>query len=135
MSESKGKPPLQTIRTGGLSVNLWEQRDQDGKAFVTVNISKIYKDKEGNFRNGGSFGEKDLETLKTVIVNVQEELQKWKDYYRETGQARETDPPKNKQLDMAAKRDEVMREAAQAKENGQSHIPENAPKKTFDRVR
>src|SRR5687768_4787851 len=110
MSQSKN-PPIQTFRENNLSVKLWEQHSQDGNTFVTASIGKAYKDKEGNYHESHSFSLKDIEKLQTLLAETSKEMEKWHDYYRATGQMKET-TERPQPTDMAAKRDAVMREAA-----------------------
>jgi len=123
MSNSDKKPPIQTIRNGGINVKLWEQQGKDAP-FVTVNISKTYKDKSGNFKESQSFNAQDIDKLVAVLTKLQQELGKWQDYYRETGKA----APEPRVQTMAEKRDAALAQAQSApKAHPQDRTQEHAP--------
>ena len=127
MSDIKNQP-LQKLRNGAVNASLWEQTTKDNnKAFVTVSISKTYKTPKG-FKEGRSFSAKDLENLKDILPKVQEEVDKWQDYYRAIGRAPDAPQPektaKAPENNMVAKRDAVMKQAQEARQSTPSQSQE-----------
>ena len=122
MSTSDKKPPLQTLRQGAVNVKLWEQQGKDSP-FVTVNISKTYKDKSSKFKESQSFNAQDIDKLAALMPKLQQELGKWQDYYRETGKEK----PEPRPQTMAEKRDAALAQAQSAPQQNQDRIQEHAP--------
>lgn len=127
-TDKTANQPLQRLRDGGVNVTFWEQQTKKDTSFVTINISKTYKDKQGNFREGQSFTANDINKIATLMPVIQQKAQQIEAYFKETGRTPENPKPQN---DMAAKRDEVMKSAkdarashpSQSHENTQEHAP------------
>lgn len=129
MSDTKNQP-LQKFRDGAVNATLWEQTTKDDKAsFVTVTISKSYKDNNGAFKEGKSFTAQDIGKLETMLPTIKEETQKWQDYYRAIGRAPDTAQPEKsaptQQNDMVAQRDAAMKQAQDARNTGASPAQKN----------
>ena len=122
MSTSDKKPPIQTMRNGGVNVKLWEQQRKDS-SFVIVNISKTYKDRDGKFKEGYSFNVQDVDKLAALMPKLQQELGKWQDYYRENGKS----APEPRPQTMAEKRDAALAQAQSAPQQNQDRTQEHAP--------
>lgn len=58
MTEVQNKP-LQTIRDGALKATIWRNANDKGD-FISVTLSRIYKDHEGNFKETNSLSGSEL---------------------------------------------------------------------------
>ena len=126
-TQDKKQEPLQTISDGRAIINLWEQHSDKG-AFVTASVGCKFTNTQGEFKVGRSFTETDLLKLQAILPETLQEMEKWKEYYREVDRQQEAvqthdKPPKR---DMAAERDAVMQSASQSK-------PEQAQERTSSR--
>lgn len=52
--------PVKKFRIGYLSVSIWKQEVQGGKAFHTVELVRTYKDSSGALKNTSSLNQDDL---------------------------------------------------------------------------
>ncbi len=99
MTDDK-KPPLQSLRDGSLKIN-------------------SFKGQDGNWRNSKSFTQDDIIKLQPLLVEAQQQMEKWQDYYKEVEKQQNPDLPNPvqqqkqppQQKDMAAQRDAVMSKA------------------------
>jgi len=55
----KNRGPENTLRDGSLKATIWRQQGEQ-KDYFTTNFAKTYTDKDGNLRDGHSFGSRDL---------------------------------------------------------------------------
>jgi len=51
--------PVDTLRDGALKATIW-RRKGESKDYFTTSFAKTYQDKEGNLKDGHSFGSADL---------------------------------------------------------------------------
>jgi hypothetical protein len=52
--------PVDRINDGPLKVSIWKNSSEKGKDFYTAELTRTYKDAEGNLRNAHSFARDDL---------------------------------------------------------------------------
>ena len=57
-NEPQRNPPVDTLREGGLKATIWRNEGQNG-AYHSVNLSRTYKDDQGNYHDTGSFRAQD----------------------------------------------------------------------------
>jgi hypothetical protein len=67
--------PIQTLREGNVNAAIFENESVKGK-FRTATIQLRYKDKDGEWKTGNSFGAKDLENLEKIAKAVRPLLAK-----------------------------------------------------------
>lgn len=58
MSNTNNKP-LQTLRDGAIKVTIW-RNDRESGAFYNAELSRTYKDEQGNFCDAHSFSGSEL---------------------------------------------------------------------------
>ena len=58
-NQQQNKGPVDTLRDGALKATIW-RRESDTKDYFTTSFAKTYSDKEGNLKDGHSFGQSDL---------------------------------------------------------------------------
>ena len=64
------KQPATTLRCGSIKATIWENSGANGPFFATT-FSRSFKDVEGQWRNGTSFGLNDLDALLMVTTQAQ----------------------------------------------------------------
>lgn len=52
--------PIKKFRLGYLTVSIWKQEGQGGKAFHTVELTRTYKDTSGALKNTTALNQDDL---------------------------------------------------------------------------
>jgi len=69
------KRPVKKFRAGAVSVSIWSN-DVEGKdtTFNTISLDRVYKDKEGEWQNSGSFRVNDLPKAMVVLNKAYEYL-------------------------------------------------------------
>ena len=60
MTNSNTNQPLATIRAGALKVTIWGNPGKNGRTRYSVDLSRLYTDKEGNWRNSHHFSQNEL---------------------------------------------------------------------------
>jgi len=65
------KRPTTTLRCGNIKATIWQNVSEKGPFFATT-FSRPFKDQAGTWRNGTSFGLKDLEALMNVAFEAKE---------------------------------------------------------------
>ncbi|MBL4839071.1 MAG: hypothetical protein JKY34_16000 [Kordiimonadaceae bacterium] len=55
----KNNGPVDTLRDGALKATIWK-REGEKRDYFTTSFAKTYQDKEGNLKDGHSFGSNDL---------------------------------------------------------------------------
>jgi hypothetical protein len=63
--------PANTLRCGNIKATIWLNSSEKGP-FYSTTFSHPFKDQSGAWRNGTSFGFKDLEALVTVARDAKE---------------------------------------------------------------
>ena len=63
--------PANTIRSGSIKVTIWQNKGKDGH-FYSATFSRPFKDEQGNWKNGSSFGLRDLESLLNAALEAKE---------------------------------------------------------------
>ena len=66
---TKNKPTT-TLRCGSIKATIWENSGPNGPFFATT-FSRSFKDVEGQWHNGTSFGLSDLDALLMVAKQAQ----------------------------------------------------------------
>ncbi|WP_299500487.1 hypothetical protein [uncultured Roseobacter sp.] len=56
--------PVATYRDGKLKATLWQNNSRDGDTYYTVNLAKVYEDRNGKLQETNSFS--DSEVLRVV---------------------------------------------------------------------
>ena len=138
-NEPTNQGPLQTFENGAARIKIWEQQTTNGKNFPTASVTKIYKAKDGQWKESRNFTPADLQKLQQILPEANQEITKWQDYYNERNRQNTPEPqPRN----MVAERDAAMQAARgniqeQNEERMQSyehtHQPDHAP--SIDRGR
>ena len=59
---SENQPPVDTIRLNGLKASIWRNTTDNGVMYNTT-ILRVYRDRDGNYHDTASFGERDLPSL------------------------------------------------------------------------
>lgn len=54
--------PLQHIRVGSVRASIWENHSEKG-SFLSVTVSRSYKDRSGQWKHGQSYRGRDLDAL------------------------------------------------------------------------
>lgn len=65
MSDKKKKPIMRVVSYPVVGA-IWRNVNEDGKAFYSATLERKYKDKEGRYKNSGSFRTSDLLHLAKV---------------------------------------------------------------------
>lgn len=134
--------PLQQFKDGSVSVKIWEQNKGDSH-FVTASVGKLYK-QDGGWKESRSFSQTDLQKLQDMLPQINQEMQKWQDYYR--GMEKQQAPEQSQiapqqapmqQQDMVAARDAAMQGAQQAEQhtNTQEHAPDHVHEHSIEHSR
>jgi hypothetical protein len=63
------KRPATTLRCGNIKTTIWQNVSEKGPFFATT-FSRPFKDQDGAWRNGTSFGLNDLEALMNVACEA-----------------------------------------------------------------
>ncbi|WP_298921265.1 hypothetical protein [uncultured Roseobacter sp.] len=61
---SRPNKPLATYRDGRLKATLWANQNRDGDTYYSVNLAKVYEDRNGKLQETSSFS--DTEVLRVV---------------------------------------------------------------------
>ncbi len=60
------QPPADTLRLNGLKATIWRNETQNGVMFNT-SIVRTYRDKDGNYHDTTTFGQRDLPALGSLV--------------------------------------------------------------------
>lgn len=72
----KPKPPVCTLRDGGVVITIWENRT-GGKTYFNATMERVYEDKTtGKRKSSQSFGLRDMRRLKSMISRAIAEVEK-----------------------------------------------------------
>ncbi len=145
--------PLETFKDGAMTIKLWEREHQERK-YLNISIGKLYKDGQGQWREGRTMNDHDLLKLQNMIPAAYARIQQIQQQYRDHNQAVQdrldqaqanemalqssapaqhvpaqqpeqiTQQPLNQQ-DMVAQRDAVMEKAQPAQSQSQPHTQEH----------
>lgn len=63
--------PSTTIRSGNIKATIWENKGEKGN-FFSATFSRPFKDQGGAWRNGTSYGARDLENLLNAALEAKE---------------------------------------------------------------
>ncbi len=63
--------PATTIRSGSIKATIWQNRGKDGR-FFSATFSRPFRDENGTWKNGTSFGSRDLESLMNAALEARE---------------------------------------------------------------
>lgn len=69
-SEKKGNAPVNQLTVRGCHVAVWEHTNSEGKEYKQITTNKIYKDSEGNLKNGNSFSVNDIPNLVIALEEI-----------------------------------------------------------------
>jgi len=70
--KTTGKPPVQKIRFGGMSVSIWENENKDKQKFHTITMERSYKDKDDAWNNTQTLRHSDLPKAILVLQKAYE---------------------------------------------------------------
>lgn len=70
-TNTSSKRPATTLRCGNIKATIWQNVSEKGPFFSTT-FSRPFKDQNGAWRNGTSFGLGDLEALMNVAFEAKE---------------------------------------------------------------
>ena len=66
--------PIKEFRAGQIKASVWENEKKNGKGetvkYLSVNIEKSYKDKEGNWKTSSTYFCEDLPKLQLVTAKA-----------------------------------------------------------------
>jgi hypothetical protein len=78
-NSTENRKPVAKISSGSVRASVWVNKSKQGE-YLTVNLTRSYKDKDGKYHNSTSFRPQDLEDVMEVMVAsrqiVQEESKK-----------------------------------------------------------
>lgn len=60
MANSGHNRPIATYRDGRLKATLWGNQSKDGDTYYTVNLAKIYEDRNGKMQETSSFSDTEI---------------------------------------------------------------------------
>lgn len=80
MSDEK-KMPVETLRESNLSAKIWENQHEHGTSYNTT-ISRRYQDREGQWHQTNSFGDKDLLPLANIATRANDAVRELKEQNR-----------------------------------------------------
>ncbi|MEM6780316.1 MAG: hypothetical protein AAF569_00475 [Pseudomonadota bacterium] len=141
--------PLQQFKDGAVTLKLWEQEHQERK-YLNISVGKLYKDKQGQWREGNNMNAQDLLKLQNLIPIAYAQIQQIQEQHRQHNQAvqdRINHEQVNEmalqskpapQQDMAAARDAAMRGSDMAEQqhaNTQEHAQEPSYQPSLDHSR
>ena len=63
--------PAKKLRIGYVTATVWKNQNGDGKPFYTVEVSRTYKDSDGNLKNTASLGHDDLLNASRVLTRAE----------------------------------------------------------------
>lgn len=52
--------PLATYKDSKLKATLWANQNRDGDTYFSINLAKVYQDRNGNWQETNSFSETDI---------------------------------------------------------------------------
>jgi len=52
--------PVETFRDGRLKATLWQNEGKDGSPYYTVNLAKVYEDRNGKVQETSSFSDTEI---------------------------------------------------------------------------
>lgn len=58
--EDRSNGPIDRVNDGPLKASIWKNASDKGKDFYTAELTRTYKDADGNLRNAHSFASDDL---------------------------------------------------------------------------
>ena len=70
------RKPIDTFRNGPVQVSIWENNGAKG-AFRAATIQLRYKDGNGSWRSGASYGATDLEHLENAAKEARLRIENW----------------------------------------------------------
>jgi len=117
--------PLHTIRAGGVKATVWQNRGEDGQAFLTTLIVRSYRDGNGDWKETNTFMPHQLPQLELAARKAYEFTQLGREIVREqasTGTNQKESAEQNPAYDNAATATTGQPELAgiAANENGES---------------
>ena len=71
-SKSSGRKPAHAIKAGAIRATIWENAGSNGP-FYAATLTRSFRDAAGNWRQGTSFGERQLQDL----MNAAREAKDW----------------------------------------------------------
>jgi len=84
MSNTQNNKPAAKLRDGAVVATIWK-RDTVAGSFHSVEFSRIYKNKDGNFRDATSFSNGDLLRLSFLAEETYRHLRFLKQQSRNSG--------------------------------------------------
>lgn len=64
MAKDETTKPKITYYVGTISLTVWENKNKDNDKFDSIKVNKSYKDKDGNWKEGGSLNAQDVANLR-----------------------------------------------------------------------
>jgi len=65
---------IKELRSGQVKLVIWENEDEAGNKWNSINLNRIYKDSTGNWQDTQSFKEKDLLNISALCQKAHEML-------------------------------------------------------------
>ena len=96
MSEER-KPPVDRVRLDNLKATIWENT-HDGRKSYSVQLSRVYRNQDGEYRDTDSFSAKDLLALPKLVDRAYERMDQLRQQQRQTKQP-EQQPRRSRERD------------------------------------
>ena len=71
------KKPAEKVRIGMTTITIWENKDDKGNTYPNATFEIRYKDKEGKFQTGNSYGLYDLLSHRAALDEAISLIVKW----------------------------------------------------------
>ncbi|MCF8467281.1 MAG: hypothetical protein K9G33_07745 [Sneathiella sp.] len=118
---NQGNPPRDVLRDGNLKASVWRNESEKGP-FYSVNLSRVYRDDQGDLRDSQSFATGDLLRVAELARKTYDRTQELRreDRQMERSEAKRSDAPL---LDQD--RQEQSREEFAARRTGSARSQKN----------
>jgi len=71
------KGPAEKIRVGMTTISIWENKDKDNNLYANATFEIRYKDKDGKFQTGNSYGLYDLLSHRAALDEAIARIVRW----------------------------------------------------------
>lgn len=114
-------PPVQRLSDGAISVKVWRNVNQEGRAVYSTTFQRTYTDpKTGEPRESNSLYKDDLLKLPELATEARRSIRQFQEQDRAQSREMEQQEPQDS---MAHQRDEAMAQAAPEQGRGRSQEP------------
>lgn len=84
------------LRSGRVRLTVWENKDSQGRKYFSINLVRLYKDKEGKWQRTDSFKSSDLLDLVAVCQRAHQLLnleERWQGLSKKAGLVEKVERP------------------------------------------